>query len=263
MRVGVVGCGAMGFPMALAMQSAGADIRGLDIAERDFGPLPVSADPGSLSDCAVVFVIVRDEAETEAVLFGPGAFLPHAGALRTLVISSTLSPRYVQNLRDRVPSHLALVDAPMSGAPIAAEERRLSFMLGGAQADIDPLWPLLGAMGESFHHVGPFGAGMTAKVLNNLVAASSVAATRTALSWGQASGLARETLLEIFADSSGQTWYGLNFERISWAEEGFDPGNTMGILKKDLACTRDLAPSGASTELLDTLMKVISRLEPS
>lgn len=254
----------MGRPMAQALQAAGFDLRGLDLLPPDgFGPLaPVmSTDPGALADREVAITVVRDAAQTDAILFGPDAFLPRARQLRALVVSSTLSPRYVRALRDRLPAGLALVDAPMSGAPIAAQERRLSFMLGGEATWIDRLMPLFRAMGSSFHHMGDVGAGMTAKVLNNLIAASSTAATRTALAWGRALGVEDARLRAVFEDSSGQTWFGSNFDRISWAREGFDPANTMGILAKDVAAALDAAPADADRALPQAIIDAISRLD--
>lgn len=254
----------MGRPMAEALLAAGFDLRGLDVLPpTGFGPLaPVmSTAPSSMADRDVVITVVRDAAQTDAVLFGPVAFLPHARNLRTLVISSTLSPRYLKDLRTRLPTDLALVDAPMSGAPIAAQERRLTFMLGGEDALLDGLMPLFQAMGTTFHRMGDFGSGMTAKVLNNLIAASSTAATRTALAWGRALGVDDQRLRDVFNDSSGQTWFGSNFDRISWAREGFDPSNTMGILAKDVMAAVDAAPDDASTDLPQAIIDAISRLD--
>jgi len=254
----------MGRPMAEALSAAGFDVRGLDVLPpARFGPLApaMSTDPGSMADRDVIVTVVRDAAQTDAVLFGPNAFLPLVRNLGTLVISSTLSPRYLQGLQDRLHVGLSLIDAPMSGAPIAAQERRLTFMLGGEDDRIDRLMPVFQAMGTTFHRMGGFGSGMTAKVLNNLIAASSTAATRTALAWGHALGVDAQRLRAVFADSSGQTWFGSNFDRISWAREGFDPSNTMGILAKDVAAAIDAAPEDAPTDLPQAIIDAISRLD--
>ena len=154
--------------MLCALRRAGLDARGFDI--RTVGA-PAGTDPDAFADgLKTLITVVRDVAETEAVLFGAQGFVSRAPALGRIVISSTLSPRYVAALRDRVPGHIALVDAPMSGAQVAAREARLSFMLGGDPADLEALQPALAAMGAHFHPMGPFGAGMQAKVLNNLLA---------------------------------------------------------------------------------------------
>jgi 3-hydroxyisobutyrate dehydrogenase len=153
------------------------------------------------------------------------------------MISSTLSPKFVRGLVEEVAGiapKVRFVDAPMSGAPFSAQAGTLTFMVGGASEDVNPLKPLLFAMGIDIHHLGAIGSGMSAKVLNNLVAASSVAATRRALLAADALGLPREKLLAVMQTSSGQNWFASNLSRISWAHESYSPDNTMGTLEKDV-----------------------------
>ena len=141
MKIGLAGCGRMGFGMARAMINAGLDVTGFDVRPpADFGDFAghMEADPAAFAaDIEVLMTVVRDVAQTEAVLFTEQAVLGNAPKLTHLVVSSTLSPRYLADLRSRVPSHIHVVDAPMSGAQIAADEARLSFMLGGEDADLD------------------------------------------------------------------------------------------------------------------------------
>ena len=248
--VGVAGCGQMGLPMARALAAAGFEVWGHDVRPAadfgDFAPRMLDADAFA-ARCAVVLTVVRDVAQTEALLFGAQALLRRPGAVETLVVCSTLSPRWLATLPARMPEGVRLVDAPMSGAPVAAQERRLSFMLGGATGDLDRLAPLFAAMGRVSHRMGPFGAGMTAKVLNNYVAAASVVAVRQALGWADDLGVDRARLLALMHDSSGQTWFGSNFDRISFAREGHDPANTIGIIEKDVRACLDA--TGADPEL--------------
>jgi len=264
--VGVAGCGRMGAPMLAALRAAGFDARGLDVRPPGgYGPLApaMTDDPASFADgLRTLITVVRDQAQTEDVLFGAGDLLARASNLKTLAISSTLSPRYVASLAERAPPGLALVDAPMSGAAVAAEEARLSFMLGGEDADLDRLQPLFEAMGSHFHRMGPFGAGMTAKVLNNLVAASSCAMTRLALDWGDALGLDEGRLLALMNDSSGQTWFGSGFDRIEFARDGHAPDNTIAIIVKDVASALDAMPDGADPALPRAVQDAVRALTP-
>jgi len=213
-------------------------------------------------DLISLFTVVRDEAQTNALLFDEQSVLDHANALEYLVICSTLSPKFIQEVRERVPSHIHVIDAPMSGASVAAREARLSFMIGGDPQVIDDLMLHFAAMGNSFHLMGELGTGMTAKVLNNLVAAASTVATRTALSWGAENGISQNDLLEVMHKSSGQTWFGSNFEDIEFSKDGFDDDNTIGILAKDVASAFTAAPDGAPSKFTDTLIEMIRGLEP-
>lgn len=258
--IAVAGCGRMGLGMLRGLRAAGFAARGFDIrpiAEPDMLPTPAALR----AHAEVLFTVVRDAAETEAVLFTDQAVLADNPRLSTLVICSTLSPRYLATVAERAPPGLTLIDAPMSGAEIAATERRLSFMLGGDASEIAALQPALNAMGTRFHHMGGFGAGMSAKVLNNLVAASSVAATRTALAWADRLGLDETHLLALMADSSGQTWFGSGFDQIEFARDGYAADNTIGILRKDVAAALD-AVDAADDPLGRALVDVISELKP-
>ncbi len=264
-RVGVAGCGRMGLPMAQVLHRAGFDTLGFDVRPgddfTDFGE-QMCFDPAIFSAKRnVLITVVRDIEQTNAVLFDDQALLLAAPELRYLIICSTLSPRYLHTLKHRVPDHITLVDAPMSGAAIAAQEARLSFMLGGDNGDIDTLMPLFAAMGTVFHRMGGFGAGMATKVLNNLVAASSVATTRLTLEWAQAQGLDTQAVLAVMNDSSGQTWFGSNFSQIEFACDGFDSVNTIGILKKDVESAIDAMPEGACDDLPRALIEEIEQLK--
>lgn len=264
MKTGVAGCGRMGLPMALALRHAGIETVGFDIRRRnDFETLPMEFSPEVFSrDLTVLFTVVRDETQTEDLLFARQAVLEHALALEYLVVCSTLAPTYICEIRKRVPSHINIVDAPMSGASVAAREARLSFMLGGEQQIIDELMLHFAAMGRSFHHMGALGSGMTAKVLNNLVAAAATAATRTALDWADHQGLSRAELLKVMTKSSGQTWFSSNFEDIEFSRDGYAEDNSIGILAKDVEAAFSAAPDGASPHLTDALIQTIRALEP-
>lgn len=249
-RIVVAGCGRMGLPMARAMRAAGFDARGFDIKPRaafgDFAPHMIEAET-MRAEAETLFVIVRDAAETEALLFDDQRALT-GSALKTLVVSSTLSPKYLATVADRAPDGLTLIDAPMSGAQISAEERRLSFMLGGEDAALDRLQPLFDAMGTKFHRMGAFGAGMAGKVLNNYVAGCAASAVRQAIEWGEAMDIPRDRLLAMMHDSSGQTWFGSRFPDIEFSRDGYAPDNTVHILQKDVAAALDGA--GAEDDAL-------------
>lgn len=242
-RVAVAGCGRMGLGMCCALAEAGFDARGFDVrpaAEYGAFARAMLPDAAALKAHAeVLFTVVRDVKQTDDLLFDDQAALVGDTNVRTLVVSSTLSPNYVKGLVDRVPAGVTLIDAPMSGAQVAADEKRLSFMLGGDNAALDAIQPMLDAMGTSFHRMGAFGAGMTAKVLNNYVAASSAASTRKALAWAAELGLDQAKLLALMHASSGQTWFGSNFDAIEFSRDGYDPDNTIHIIAKDVEAALD------------------------
>lgn len=110
--------------------------------------------------------------------------------------------------------------------------------------------------------MGGFGAGMAAKVLNNLLAASSTVFTRLALDWADDLGIEKTRLLNLIHTSSDQTWFGSNFDDIEFARDGFDQENTIGILRKDVQAAIDGAPDNADIKLPLTLITAIEKLIP-
>lgn len=253
--VGVAGCGRMGMGMLRSLQRAGFDARGFDIRPL----LGVMNDIAGFADgVEILITVVRDADETDALLFHDQALISQAAALRTIMISSTLSPNYVKGLRQRVPDHITLIDAPMSGAQVKADAGTLTFMTGG---DIAAVMPLLRAMGETIHPMGGYGAGMAAKVLNNLLAASHTAMTRLVLDWADAAGVGEAKLLSLIDSASGQNWFASGFDRIEFARDGYAADNTIGILEKDVSAALDLAPDGDKT-LPMAVQTVIRNLQP-
>lgn len=250
----------MGAPMLEALRTAGLPARGYDVVPMD---TPHITDDIAVfsEDLDTLITVVRDIDQTEAVLFGEQNLAAIPSLIR-IIISSTLSPRYVRDLRARIPSHIALIDAPMSGAQIAAEEARLSFMLGGDTAEIDAAMPLFHAMGKHFHRMGKYGSGMQAKVLNNLLAASNTAMTRLVLDWADDANLDTSALLDLIHTSSGQNWFASGFNSIEFARDGLAENNTIAILVKDVASALDAAPEGADTTLPETVQRTIAALKP-
>lgn len=266
MKIGIAGCGRMGLGMARAMTRAGLDVVGFDIRPaEEFGEFAnrMAADPASFAaDRETILTVVRDIPQTEALLFDEQAILSKAPRLKYLLVCSTLSPRYVAELARRIPEGVTLIDAPMSGAQFKADSGELTFMLGGEDGDLDLLEPMLRTMGSKIHRMGPQGAGITAKVLNNFVAGAATAGVRQALSWAEDLDMARRPLLDLMNDSSGLTWFGLNFEEIEFSRDGYDPENTLGILKKDLESCLDAVDPATHGGFPEAVVAAIGALKP-
>lgn len=256
----------MGQPMLAALRAARLPARGFDIRPpSNYGPFEAAMtdDPDLFARGLTCLIsVVRDHVQTDEVLFGTQSFTERARDLKIIVLCSTLSPRYVRGLRERVPDHIRLVDAPMSGAVIGAEEARLSFMLGGADDVLDPIMPLFEAMGRTSFRMGPFGAGAKAKTLNNLLAASHTAMTRMVLDWADAAGLDEAKLLDLIENSSGRNWLASGMDTIEFARHGWEPDNSIQILVKDVEAALDDAPPGADTSLPEVVRARILELKP-
>ncbi len=234
-KIGVAGCGNMGLPMLRSILSKNIDAQGYDIENKKsrLGNNFVFSKKKFLDDSSVIVSVVRDAADTIELCQG-SAGLFEQQSNKILIISSTLSPRFLMDIKNKAPKNITIIDAPMSGATVAAKEATLTFMVGCEKKLFAYIEPLLRLMGAQINHIGNFGSGMMVKVLNNFIAASSVVSVRHVLHQAQKFDLDIDVLFKSIDTSSGQTWFGTNRESIEWFKESFKKNNTIGILTKDV-----------------------------
>lgn len=250
-------------PMAQALLSAGFSVKGFDIRPiRELAPHMIAQADRFSNNCDIVICVVRDEKQILDLCFDQQAIFKAQNPPQTFILSSTVSPRFVHKLRTMLPPSVTLIDAPMSGAPLAAKSASLTFMVGGPDKAVGQLTPLFAAMGKATHHLGELGAGMAVKVLNNFVAASTVVAVRNVLRQADHLGIDKQTLLKVMDQSSGQTWFGSNYNNINWAKEGYDAANTIGILEKDVRAFIDTLDSNAEP-LHEAIITALQTLPPA
>ncbi len=236
-KIGIAGCGSMGYPMLRVLIKNGIEATGYDVRDKHkFSAIKHRFIPNKIqfiNENDVIISVVRDINQTEELCGGKNGVF-NSKKTKILIICSTLSPKYLHVLRKKAPKTLKIIDAPMSGAPVRAKTGKLTFMVGGTKCDVDFIRPLLNIMANRIINLGSYGAGMSAKVLNNFVTASFVVAVRNAMSEAVNLGISIEQLIEVLAYSSGKNWYSDNIENIDWAKENYDPKNTIGILEKDV-----------------------------
>ncbi|MEO0344529.1 MAG: NAD(P)-binding domain-containing protein [Pseudomonadota bacterium] len=264
MQIGIAGCGRMGAPMLENLNRSGFQAIGYDIRPAaDFAGLNavVTQDKSAFAiDCEVLMIVVRDDTQTEEVLFSSQGF-SRAPNLEAIIICSTLPADYVDDLRARIPANISLIDAPMSGATVSAKNASLSFMLGGSDEAIGRYRSIFEALGQQLFHCGAFGQGMRVKLLNNLIATSSVAMTRLVHDWAAEMNLDWDALRDVLDASSGQNWFANGFDEIEFARAGYAERNSLGILRKDVEAALASLPEDERTVLPKTLIDVIKGLK--
>ena len=268
-KIGLAGCGNMGLPMLNAMLSKNIDAKGYDIEKKksllSLGKDFVSSKKKFLDDSNIIISVVRDASDTVELCQGNYGLFEQRSS-KVLIIASTLSPKFVVDLKSKAPKNITIIDAPMSGATIAAREARLTFMVGCEKVFFNYIEPLLGVMGARINHIGNYGSGMMVKVLNNFIAASSVVSVRHVLHQAQKFELDIDALFKTIDTSSGQTWFGTNRADIEWFKENFENDNTMGILKKDVEAYVDSFENESdldnfvSGELSASIIKAINNM---
>ena len=227
-KVGFVGLGIMGGPMARNLRGAGFDLsvytRTQAKAERfaaEHGARAATS-PAEAAEGADAFItMVPDAPQVEEVLFGDHgavAALPD-GAL--VVDMSTISPTASRAIAERVAPH-DFVEAPVSGSKPKAEDGTLTIFAGGEPEAFERARPLFDVMGERIVHVGPLGHGQTAKLLTNTMGAVNAAVLAEAVRTAKAAGLDEDAFLEVAAGSAGASAV-LNLKGRSMFEETYEP----------------------------------------
>ena len=235
--IGIAGCGTMGLPMLEVLLKNNINAFGYDILSKEnFSSLEnnfISSKKDFFQKVDVIFSVVRDINQTKELCEGKNGLF-QLNSPKTLIISSTLSPAFLNDFFKNAPENITMIEAPMSGAPMKAKDATLTFMVGAEKNQYENILPILNILGEKIYHIGKFGSGMSVKVLNNFVASCSVVAVRHVLSEAKYLNISSEQLLEILNCSSGKTWFSENLENIDWAKESYTKENTIGILEKDV-----------------------------
>jgi 2-hydroxy-3-oxopropionate reductase len=241
-RVGFIGLGAMGLPMAGNLVASGIRL-GLTGRSPAKATSLVEAgavwreDPRSLAAGAdVIVLMLPDLPEVEAALDGPHGILAASPRDLVLVVSSTSSPDGVRalhrRLADETDGAVRVVDAPVSGGTDGAETGTLSIMVGGSDADVARVLPLLRACGTPVH-LGPLGAGQVAKACNQMIVASTILALGEAAVLADRSGLNLTVLFDLLAGGyAGSRILSTRGERL--VTEDYSPSGPAKYMVKDL-----------------------------
>jgi 3-hydroxyisobutyrate dehydrogenase len=264
-RIGFVGLGAMGRPMARRLVEAGHAVTVFDIADaavrRFVAEAPgatAAASLAALADADLVITMLPDSGVVDATVAGPQGL---AGLLRpgaTIVDMSSSEPARTRALAQRLDAlGIAMLDAPVSGGVKRAVDGTLAIMVGGPEAVLERWRPVLALLGRTITHVGAAGAGHAAKALNNYVSAAGLVAACEALVMARAFGLDPGVLNDVLNQSTGRNNSTENKVRQFILSGRFDAGFSMRLMGKDLATAREV---GRSMGLELPLCEEVSRI---
>ncbi len=196
MRLGFIGLGAMGQPMARQLLSAGHQ---LALWARRPDSLTPLLDQGALAypnpselarNAEVLFTMVTASDDVAALALGPDGLIYGAAPGSIHVDMSTIAPQVARRIAGRLAEKdIAMLDAPVSGGVAAAEKATLAIMVGGAAATLERVRPLLETLGKTIVHVGGHGAGQVAKACNQMVMVAAIEACAEAMRLAAASGV--------------------------------------------------------------------------
>jgi 3-hydroxyisobutyrate dehydrogenase-like beta-hydroxyacid dehydrogenase len=250
-KIGFIGLGLMGRPMAMNLLKAGHSVtiwnRTAARADELVAAGAVLAkSPRAVAEKSDVLIsIVSDPQALESVLWGQEG--KQDGALGGLkkgsvyIDSSTVSPTLVKKISAACDERgVRFLDAPVTGGDWGAREGNLVFMIGGEAETLKEVEPILGVMGKKWFHLGPNGAGQTIKLAMNAILALEVGAVAEAIGLVTRAGLAGEQLLEVLQASMGRSGL-LDLKTPLMLKGDFKPSFPLRLMHKDLGLALDLA----------------------
>jgi 3-hydroxyisobutyrate dehydrogenase len=265
MKVAFIGMGTMGAPMALNLLKAGHTVtvhnrtRDREIPVAEAGAQRAESPAAAAEGAEVVITCVSDTPDVEAVLLGEQGVV-HGAAPGTVVVDmSTISPTVTQTLSNTLATHqIALVDAPVSGGSEGAKNGTLSIMVGGADADVARVQPVLAAMGNTITHVGPVGSGQLTKAINQIIVAGTYWAVAEGMAVGMKAGLDMDKVVQAVGGGAAGSW-GLTNRSGNMIANDYPLGFRVRLHQKDLnialAAARELGvtlPMAAYVEQIET-----------
>jgi 3-hydroxyisobutyrate dehydrogenase len=262
-RIGFIGLGNMGGPMAANLVKAGHAVTAFDVSgERVAAAVSAGATgAGSVGAAAsgaeLVLTMLPSGRESRAVYGGPDGLIAAAQAGTLLVDCSTIDVATARALSTEAAGRgLMLLDAPVSGGVAGAAAATLTFMVGGPAEGFARAEPVLKSMGKAVIHAGAAGAGQAAKICNNMILGVSMIAVCEAFVLAERLGLAPEKLFEISSKSSGQCWSLTSYCPVPGpvpsapSNRAYQPGFTAAMMLKDLRLAQEAAiAGGAATPL--------------
>jgi len=258
-KVTVVGLGAIGLPVAINLAKSGAPTF---VWNRSQTPTDKAVAAGATqfknlsdNDSAIVLTVLPDLPQVDEVLANGLEESMKSGDV--LVVMGTVSPIKVAELAKRLSTKgIRLLDAPVSGGDVGAQNATLSIMVGGDAKDLADVLPTFEKIGQTIRHLGPVGAGEMAKACNQIIVAATLTAIAEAITLGRRAGLDTTVLIDILAGGLAGS-QALNVKRSKIESNDYTPGGAANFQLKDL---RFALEAGAATGTSLTMTEEVTKL---
>lgn len=274
-KLGFIGLGNMGGPMARNLLKAGHEVKVFDLSAEaiaacvSLGAVGVEHAVDVAHDVECVVTMLPAGPHVSGVYGGEDGLLAAAAKGTLFIDSSTIDVETARKVAgDAEAAGMVMLDAPVSGGVGGAEAGTLTFMVGGTVEGFSQAKPFLDVMGKNIFHAGATGNGQVAKVCNNMLLGISMIATSEAFILGEKLGLDAQTLFDISSTASGQCWSMTSYCPVpgpvpgSPANNDYAPGFSAAMMLKDLRLAQGAAqsakvstPLGSMAESLYALME--------
>ncbi len=262
MKIGFIGLGQMGAPMAANLVTAGFEVTGFDVVIAASGGLRQASsakDAAQGMDCVITMLPDGNALQQVA-----NAIIPHMTKGALLIDCSTVDVAATRATGDQaIAAGLGYIDAPVSGGITGAINATLTFMIGGKDEDVSRAMTLFETMGKKAVHCGDIGSGQSAKICNNMILGATMIATCEAFDLADRLGLDREKMFDVVSTSSGYSWSmnaycpapGIGPD--SPADHDYRPGFSAELMLKDLSLAMAAAENAGANPKIGKTAKMI------
>ncbi|MBA8826948.1 2-hydroxy-3-oxopropionate reductase [Saccharopolyspora lacisalsi] len=255
-RIGFIGLGIMGGPMAANLVAAGYEVTGYNRSQPKIDKLIAEGGKGArtvaeaVRDADVVVTVLPDSPDVEQVVLGSDGVLANIASGALLVDFSTIRPDTTRAVDEAAAEKgVRTLDAPVSGGEQGAIDAALSIMVGGTAEAFEAGRPVLDSVGKTIVHVGPAGAGQTVKAANQLVVAGNIGLVAEAMSFLEAQGVDTEAGLRVLGGGLAGSKV-LDAKGPKMADREFKPGFRLELHHKDMGIVQAAAREvGVATPL--------------
>ena len=264
-KIGFVGLGMMGLPMARNLVEDGYSVNVFDLNEatvnaaKDFGATSSdsAADTATLSD--IVITMVPDSEHVEAVIAGEDGILEGLKPGSVVIDMSTIDPEMGKKMANLIEAKGSnFVDAPVTGGVGGAEAGILSILVGGNAEVFERALPVLNVLGRDVSHMGPVGSGHTTKIANQLIGVATLAGMAEAFVLAKKSGLDMQAFFDAVKNGAGRSW-ALETLGPKILDGDFTPGFMVKHMQKDLRLAGQLAAETGTALPTSTLIAQLYR----
>ena len=268
-RVGFIGLGNMGLPMASNLLKAGIEVNAFDLSTdalrkaEDLGMITKTSVIEVLEDIDALITMLPNNVAVEDIFLKEN-LLGEINKNVIIIESSTISPQVSKNVSKKAADmDIAMLDAPVSGGVKGAELGTLTFIVGGNDDHLKKATPLFEIMGDKTFYAGRSGSGQIAKLCNNMLLAIHMCGTAETIAMGVNSGLDPTILSEIMKNSSGGNWSLEKYNPFPGvmkevpASNDYSGGFLNSLMLKDLNLAEELATQSESNTPLGKLAKEI------
>lgn len=242
-EVGFVGLGNMGLPMASNLIEAGVSVTGYDLDpdRREALERAGGQAASGLAEVGTYDVVMASLRTPDQVSHVTSELFEHMDAGSTFVDMSSIDPLTTEQIAENGAGHgINVVDAPVSGGVVGAQDGTLSIIVGGEDDDVEAIDGLLEVLSEDIFHVGPSGAGQTVKLANQILVGSQAALVGEVFRFGEANGIDPEVLHDVLTKSAGSSWV-LEEKGQRLLDGDFEPGFDVDLQYKDLKLSQEVA----------------------